>query len=437
MAKSNLVSLAAPKQVHRSVPLADTKFTVGKGYPDKLVIFKIAASKFWWVRYYTQGRILKKSTKTEDKRKATAEAIKFYEEILLRERNLLPLGASPSFEKCARELILEQRQLIERKERSDKLNVNDEQKLSKDILPFFGGMHVKDITYRHLNEYVRRLTERDLKPPTIKNHLNLIHKILTLAQRENLIQQVPVFPKVKRVDNPRGWFTQHEYEQLKKTTVRLIKKNVFVRGHQITDEMRLLITFMVNSFLRPNDLKYLRHRNIQVVEGQNTYLRIQTDKSKTANTPVVTMEAAVGIYSDLVKFHQTGGNPVSPDDYVFFPRLTGVKSVKAGQGNKEGNRDYAMQTMRRLFDEILNEAKLKTNGSGEPRTLYSLRHTAIMFRLTLGESIDILTLARNARTSAAMIDRFYARPLQAEMNVHKIQSMRDRKSQEKPKSRNN
>lgn len=429
MAKSESNTPTAPKQVHRSVPLADTKSTIGKGYPDKLVIFKIAASKFWWVRYYTQGRILKKSTKTEDKRKAISEAIKFYEEILLRERNLLPLGSSPSFEKCARELILEQKQLIERRERSSKLNVNDEQKLSKDILPFFGGMNVKDVTFRHLNEYVRRLTERNLKPPTIKNHLNLIHKILTLAQRESLIQQVPVFPKVKRVDNPRGWFTQNEYEELKKATVRLIRKNVIVRGHQITDEMRYLITFMVNSFLRPNDLKFLKHRNIQIVSNDSTYLRIQTDQSKTVNTPVVTMQAAVGIYKDLVKFHQKEGNPVSPDDYVFFPKLTGANS----KGKGSSNRDYAMQTMRRLFDEILNEAELKNTGSGEPRTLYSLRHTAIMFRLTLGESIDILTLARNARTSAAMLDRFYARPLQAEMNVGKIQSMRERKVTDKQK----
>ena len=33
---------------------------------------------------------------------------KFYEEILLRERNLLPLGSSPIFEKVARELLIEQ-----------------------------------------------------------------------------------------------------------------------------------------------------------------------------------------------------------------------------------------------------------------------------------------------------------------------------------------
>jgi hypothetical protein len=45
-----------------------------------------------------------------------------------------------------------------------------------------------------------------------------------------------------------------------------------------------------------------------------------------------------------------------------------------------------------------------------------------MERLTRGDQIDLLTLARNCRTSVEMIDRFYARHLTAEMNVAKIQS---------------
>ena len=120
---------------HRSVPIKETITTVS-GYPSKLVIFKIPASPFWWCRYYTQKKILKRSSKTEDKREAVSFAKKFYEEILLRERNLLPLVKSASFKRCADELLIEQQALIERGERNPKLNLNDRQKLNKDILPF-------------------------------------------------------------------------------------------------------------------------------------------------------------------------------------------------------------------------------------------------------------------------------------------------------------
>ena len=56
--------------------------------------------------------------------------------------------------------------------------------------------------------------------------------------------------------------------------------------------------------------------------------------------------------------------------------------------------------------------------------LYSLRHTAITFRLLFGRGIDLLTLARNARTSVEMIERFYASELSAEMNVALLHSRR-------------
>ena len=65
------------KNIHRTVPIKDsiTKIT---GYPDKLVIFQLVASSYWWVRYYTQKKILKKSTKTQSKKEAIVFAKKFY-----------------------------------------------------------------------------------------------------------------------------------------------------------------------------------------------------------------------------------------------------------------------------------------------------------------------------------------------------------------------
>lgn len=400
------------KSLHRTVPIAETITKVGHGLPDKLVIFKLPASKYWWVRYYVQGKVIKKSTKTTVQRDAVKFAKKFYEDILLRERNLLPLSYHPSFEKVAYALLDEQEQLIERGERNPKLNKNDRQKLEKDVLPFFKGFNVKDVTYKHLNEYLAKLNERDLKPATLKVHLNLIHKILVLAHREGLIDKMPLMPKVALKDSPRGWFSNNEYELLKKTTIKAVKDKVVVRGKTITDEMRFLVTLMVNTFLRPSDIKNLRHRNVEVVRGEHTYLRIQTDDSKTVNHPIVSMPAAVGIYEDLLAFQKKTKKPYKKDDFLFFPDLQ--------------NRSYALQTMRRQFDELLARSDLKKSSTGEPRTLYSLRHTAIMFRLTMGESVDLLTLARNARTSVEMIERFYAKPLQAEMNVGKIQSMRRR-----------
>ena len=56
--------------------------------------------------------------------------------------------------------------------------------------------------------------------------------------------------------------------------------------------------------------------------------------------------------------------------------------------------------------------------------LYSLRHTAIMYRLLFGGDINLLTLARNARTSVAMIERFYAAQLEGQLVVNELHQRR-------------
>ena len=395
---------------HRSSAIPDSITKITGGYPSKLVIFQVEASPYYWVRYFTKGKIYRKSTKTTNKNEAIAFAKVFYEDILLKERNSIPLGSSPSFERCAKELLIKQEELILRGERNPLLNQKDTRILKLDLLPYFRGYDIKEIKYKNLEDYISGIAKRNLASATIKKHINLLGKIFNLALREELIEYIPPMPKIKVIDSPRGWFNDDEYDHLKKTVFKLIENKVVVRYHLIDDEIRLLITFMVNAFLRPSDIKNLRNRNIQIVDDEDTFLRIQTDSSKTINHPIVSMPAGVGIYRDIIKYQQNMNRPCRRDDFVFFPHLQ--------------NRDYALRTICRQFNEILSKSELKNSSSGQTRTIYSLRHTAIMLRLTKGDNIDLLTLARNSRTSVSMIERFYARPLNAEMNLDKLQSFR-------------
>ena len=90
------------------------------------------------------------------------------------------------------------------------------------------------------------------------------------------------------------------------------------------------------------------------------------------------------------------------------------------------DRDAAVVVLSQHFNKILVATGLKHGDLGQERSLYSLRHTAIMFRLLYGKGIDLLTLARNARTSVQMIEEFYASHLTAEMNIGLLQSKRSR-----------
>lgn len=169
---------------------------------------------------------------------------------------------------------------------------------------------------------------------------------------------------------------------------------------------------MVNSFMRPTDLKYIQHKHVEVVQGEHLYLRLSLPETKRHTSQIVTLRSAVRIYRHLCAYLQSLGK-VSKDDYLFLPHIE--------------DRDAAAVVISQNFNKILAITDLKHGELGQVRSLYSLRHTAIMFRLLYGKGIDLLTLARNARTSVQMIEEFYASNLTAEMNIGLIHSKRSDK----------
>ena len=71
----------------RTVPIPDT-ITPVPGYPRKLVVFKMAASRFWQVRCWMKGRSYRRSTQSQSLRVALAFAKTFYEQLLLQKHVL-------------------------------------------------------------------------------------------------------------------------------------------------------------------------------------------------------------------------------------------------------------------------------------------------------------------------------------------------------------
>ena len=103
----------------------------------------------------------------------------------------------------------------------------------------------------------------------------------------------------------------------------------------------------------------------------------------------------MNIYLKLIEDKKSRKESCSKENYIFLPTYD--------------NRDTAMAIIARQFRKVLERTGLG-EGTGKNLTLYSLRHTSIMLRLQKG-NVDTLVLARNARTSQQMIDKFYAQHL--------------------------
>jgi hypothetical protein len=54
-----------------------------RGYPSTLIIYKTNASKFYWVRFFFNGKNRIKTTKSESSKDAKTFAIQFYKDALL------------------------------------------------------------------------------------------------------------------------------------------------------------------------------------------------------------------------------------------------------------------------------------------------------------------------------------------------------------------
>jgi hypothetical protein len=303
-------------------------------------------------------------------------------------------------------------------------------RLDKHILPAWGSIKIDQIDSGHIHLLMRRLLDERSSPTTVSQYFVIVRKVFRLAKKMKWIQEIPDLPRIHIDHKPRSTFSLEEYKKLLRTSKRLVRlKNkapalkastsprsrfwVSDRYRVLQQDFYWLLIFMVNSFVRPSDIKWLQHKHISVLRTQHAYLRLTLPVTKRHDKPIVSLQPAVRAYESL-RLAAAKVGKANPEDYVFL--------------KDEPDRDHALAILNFWLKWVLREAGLALcDNLGQPRSLYCLRHTAITFRLLYGQGIDMLTLARNARTSVDMIEKFYASTLTGEMNVGMLQSRRTQK----------
>lgn len=419
----------------RTVPIPQS-ITPVPGYPQKLVVFKIAASRYWQMRCWIAGKTYRRSTKTTSLRAAQSAARQFFEQLLLtryQSQHCVENDCSSDkvqavkhkptvmlFSTAAAQMYANEQARVDRGEYAlGSLQVM-RNRLDAHILPRFGKLPVSDIDYSKLLSFTQFLS-KSYTTVTVGQYLIVMRKVLKLAVKTGQIPALPEFPTVKIINAPRASFTPSEYWQIMRAARRLTGQAHPQSARYLRSEYKLrtqdtrmpvdmswAICFMVNAFIRPGDLHKLQHRHVEIVKhGPTQYLRLTLPETKRHAAPIVTLQPAVRVYQQMLKQRKP-----KPTDYLFLPQ--------------HKDRQYASCVLSTMFNWVLAETGLKLNAHGRPRTMYSLRHSAITFRLLYGSGIDILTLARNARTSVDIINKHYASTLTPEQNVQMLQSRRSK-----------
>jgi integrase len=403
----------------RTAPIAHTMVPV-PGYPSKLVLFKMAASQFWQVRCWVHGKSYRRSTRSKSLRVAQESAKQLYESLLSQPRELLDNAPTITWLQAAEHLLIHEQARVRRGEFSLGSWQVLRNRLIKTLNPLWGTRPLDRLGTRDVMELVHQLSQY-LTPTTVHQHVVIVRKVLSLAKQMEWLSVVPEVPSIKVKGQSRGAFKPHEYWCILRESRRLVGQEHPTSQSELRQHMRLrqadthmpvdlswAIRLLVNGFMRPSDLKYLKHQHVEVVlSGARSYLRLTLPETKGHGTPIVTMSAAVHAYRHILSQRP---NTSSPSDYLLLPNII--------------DRDHALKVLGVHFNWVLQNTGLKRSPTGTMRSLYSLRHSAITFRLLYGSGVDLLTLARNARTSVQMIERHYASTLQAEQNIAMLHSRR-------------
>jgi hypothetical protein len=274
------------------------------------------------------------------------------------------------------------------------------------LLKWFGPKDVRKITTRDFTEFMEALAKRrpHLSSSSKNSVMSAFRNVLKVARDESAIDDLPATPRAKQKDNPRPFFRFHPlvdknndaYRKLLQTAREMADEKVVIRGIPVTYELYDVIVFLTQSFVRPvvSELYAIKHSDITISE-KPPGLSVVIRNGKTGYRVARTMPEAVSIYGAIRKRYPDA----TGEDYIFLPQYK--------------NRVTAATIIQRQFRALLARAGLERDiHTGQPHSIYSLRHTAICMRIVNSQGkVNIFTLAKNAGTSVDQIERFYARHL--------------------------
>jgi hypothetical protein len=201
----------------RTVPIKESMIHV-RQLPKSAILYKCAASRFWQFRVYLEGAQRKRSTQTEDIEEANRKAKLIYAEMLQSihgsEQGKRKLSTKNALDVVAKSLFTKQEFMIKQGELNKNKNKIEGYVYERHIKPYFQNKDIKKINADALEHFKMYLIEQGLSKNTQKVYFNLVSKLLKEAVKKDYITHVPILPRVRLEDEPRGYFDSGDYTRL-------------------------------------------------------------------------------------------------------------------------------------------------------------------------------------------------------------------------------
>ncbi len=351
----------------------------------KAYVYLRSGSPMWQCSAYLAGKNRRISTKESNLSQAKRFAEDWY--FCLRDKDRTgDLEEHKTF-KDAADKFMQEYVVMTAGERNAQYVKSHAGRINNHLMPFFGEKPIGKVNSGAMQEYrmVRMTPDEEGKIPSrsqLHHEEVTLRQIMKTALRHGWIEYLPDFSapyKSSGKVSHRGWFSNEEYKQLYTATREHAKQMENTRNAYAAAQLHDKVLFMANTGLRPDEANVLQYRDVEVIEDEGTnesILLIQV-RGKRGVGYCKSTKGAVFPFKRL-----TERNNPEPSDLV-FPQ------------------DHTKQ-----FNRLLEKLDLKFDREGNRRTMYSLRHSYISFRLL--EGADIYQIAKNCRTSVEMIEKHYA-----------------------------
>jgi integrase len=386
----------------------------------KVTLYK-RDGRFWQCAASVGGKQYRATTKKEELSQAEDAAEDWYLELRGKFKRgdlgkLEEVNGEKKFVEAA-EQFLREYPIITEGQRSEAYVEGIERRLRKHIIPFMGPKPLSQVTSGFIQEYfihrietakedqaaklaakaeraakegksktTETIEKRQSGAPLARNTLHqervAIRQVLKSAVRHGHLATLPDMSQPYRTNvkiSHRAWFSPEEYKLLYRATRDRVENPLRKKFQVDYEDLHDFVLFMVNTGLRPDEVKRIEFRDVKIVNDR--------DSGETILEIDVRGKRGVGFCKSM------------PGAVVPFQRVQ--------KRRKPAPTDLVFPTSHHeLFNTILGELKLKFDREGQRRTFYSLRHTYICLRLM--EGADVYQIAKNCRTSVKMIEDFYA-----------------------------
>ena len=371
----------------------------------EVIVYKRSQSVQWQCRYRLKELgWIRRTTRTQNLEVAIERACDWYDEARYRMR----AGLAPEVKRIgdiARETVREMHTLMAggkgKRVYADYCSV-----IERYITPYFKNRYITTVSARDIAEFEVWRNEKLGRTPaasTLLTFASAWQRIQTTAINRGWLSQHTPVPRFSVSNGTRAQsrpaFTAEEIERLR----------AFMGGwvgggrEKRTREMRVLVRDYVELLIltgmrHGTEAMRVRWRHCEWYvdrEGQR-YLRIWVS-GKTGERQLIAKHAAVAVLERIAaRDRLCTGRTL---DEIFAERIDALLFRFA-----DGTQPYYFNA---VFERLLAAADLLRDGTGQKRTLYSLRHTYATLELRAGT--DIHTLAKQMGTSVLMLERFYSK----------------------------